>query len=56
MRENKFEEALEMYKKIGKLEVCREMLEEFIKINLDTGNFLLVAKFSYEKYKLEDQL
>ena len=36
MRDNKFEEALDKYKKIGKMELCIDTLSQFIDINLIT--------------------
>lgn len=56
MRENKFEEALEKYKKIGHLDLCNQLLGQFIDINLHTKNSFFVAKFLFEKMKLEDKL
>ena len=55
MRENRYEEALENYKKIEKLDLCIKMLKKFISINLMTKNYLLVASFQYELRKLKNR-
>lgn len=55
MRNNHFEEALEKYKQIGQLDLCLEMIGQFIQINLETKNTYLVAKFLHENLKLTDE-
>ena len=54
MRENRFEEALENYKKIEKLDLCLKMLKKFVKINLYVRNYLLVSVFLFEGLKLKN--
>ena len=54
MRENRFEEALENYKKIEKIDLCLKMLEKFISINLFLKNYILVSIFLYESFKLKN--
>ena len=52
LRESRFEEALEKYKQIGKMDLCIQTLQRFININITIQNYLLVAKFMQENSKL----